>query len=46
MIMLIVLKCEEKIFKFSYIKIINLDVVQYVKYDLEEWEVGQYLGGN
>jgi hypothetical protein len=46
MIMFIVEKDKDDTFKFSYVRIINLDVVQFVKYDLENWEVAQYLGGN
>lgn len=44
--MLVITKCKDNTFKFSYTKIINLDVVQYIKCDLEDWEVAQYLGGN
>lgn len=44
--MLIVEKNKDNTFKFSYVRIINLDIVQFVKYDLEDWEVAQYLGGN
>jgi len=46
MIMLIVEKNKDNTFKFSYVRIINLDIVQFVKYDLQDWEVAQYLGGN
>lgn len=44
--MFIITKSKDNTFKFSYIKIINLDVVQCIKYDLEDWEIAQYLGGN
>jgi len=44
--MLIVEKNKDNTFKFSYVRIINLDIVQFVKYDLQDWEVAQYLGGN
>jgi len=46
MTMFIVKKYKENTFKFSYIKIINHDLVQFVKYELEDWEVAQYMGGN
>lgn len=44
--MFVVKKDKDNTFKFSYFKIINFDLVQYIKYDLEDWEVAQYLGGN
>lgn len=44
--MFTVIKVEDNTYKFSYMRIINLDVVQCVKYDLEQWEVAQYMGGN
>ena len=44
--MYIIEKNKENTYKFSYMRIINHDLIQCIKYDLEIWEVAQYLGGN
>lgn len=33
-------------FTLSYIKVINNEAYQFIKFHLESWEVAQYMGGN
>lgn len=51
MIMITIYKDLHAEYSLSYIKELkntdnSLEVYQFIKFHLEDWEVGQYLGGN